>query len=243
MLTETLASIFAWYNLPFTLMLLFCGVLTALQLVGLGGDGDADADVDADFDLDADVDLDADFDADMDVDADADIDADADADIDGGDAPDLLSVLAFLGVGKAPLLVVLIILLGSIGILGWTVNSVVTAVFPAYPAWAFLITLPVALVGGGLVSSRLSRLIGRALPSISSTATAAAGLIGRRGAVISPHVDGAYGLVRVRDQGGTLINVFAVTAENDPIGRQTEVVLVEYDAQNKRYTVVPIRQQ
>jgi len=244
MFTETLASIFAWYNLPFTLMLLLCGVLTALQLVGLGGDGDADADFDADFDLDADVDLDANFDAGMDVDANADLDADADvdADLDGGDAPDLLSVLAFLGVGKAPLLVVLIILLGSIGILGWTMNSVMTAVFPTYPAWAFLITLPVALVGGGLVSSRLSRLIGRALPSISSTATAATGLIGRRGAVISPRVDGAYGLVRVRDQGGTLINVFAITAENDPIGRQTEVVLVDYDAQNKRYTVVPIRQ-
>jgi hypothetical protein len=44
MLTEALASIFSWYNLPFTLMLRFCGVLTALQLIGLGGDGVADAD-------------------------------------------------------------------------------------------------------------------------------------------------------------------------------------------------------
>ena len=236
MLTETLASIFVWYNLPFTLMLLFCGVLTALQLIGLGGDGDADADLDADFD--ADVDLDADLDADVDLDADADLDGDVDADADG--LPDLLSVLAFVGVGKAPLLVVLIILLGSIGILGWTVNSVITAVLGSYPAWAFIVTLLVALIGGSLISSRLARLIGRALPSINSTATAAPGLVGRRGTVIRPRVDGVYGLVRVRDQGGTQINVFAITAEAEPIGSQTEVALVEYDPLKKRYTVVPI---
>ncbi len=238
MLTETLASIFVWYNLPFTLMLLFCGVLTALQLIGLGGDGDADADLDADFD--ADVDLDADLDADVDLDADADLDGDIDADADADGLPDLLSVLAFVGVGKAPLLVVLIILLGSIGILGWTVNSVITAVFPTYPAWAFIVALLIALVGGSLISSRLARLIGRALPSINSTATAATGLVGRRGTVISPRVDGVYGLVRVRDQGGTQINVFAITAEAEPIGSQTEVALVEYDPLKKRYTVVPI---
>ncbi|MBK8988361.1 MAG: DUF1449 family protein [Chloroflexi bacterium] len=234
MLTETLAAIFAWYNLPFTIMLLFCGVLTALQLIGLGGDGDADADLDADFD--ADVDLDADLDADIDLDADADVDVDADA----GGLSEMLSILAFVGVGKAPLLVVLLILLGSIGILGWTVNSLILAVFSSYPAWAFIVSLLVALIGGSLVSSRLARLIGRALPSISSTATAATGLVGRRGTVISSRVDGAYGLVRVRDQGGTLINVFAITAEDEPIGSQAEVALVEYDTQKKRYMVVPI---
>ena len=232
MLTEVLSSIFVWYNLPFTLMLLFCGVLMALQLIGLGGDGDADADLDADFD--ADVDLDADLDADIDLDADADVDADADG------LSEMLSVLAFVGVGKAPLLVVLLILLGSIGILGWTVNSLVLAVFRSYPAWAFIVSLLVALIGGSLASSRLARLIGRALPSISSTATAATGLVGRRGTVISSRVDGAYGLVRVRDQGGTLINVFAITAEDEPIGSQTEVALVEYDMHKKRYMVVPI---
>ncbi|MGB5057256.1 MAG: hypothetical protein WBO48_01130, partial [Candidatus Promineifilaceae bacterium] len=141
------------------------------------------------------------------------------------------------------LLVVLLILFGSVGLLGWTMNSLVTAVFGSYPAWAFIFTLVVSLVVGGLISSRLSRLIGRALPSISSTATSASGLIGRRGAVISPRVDGAYGLVRVRDQGGTLINVFAITTEEQPIGSQMEVVLVDYDPQQKRYTVVPIGRQ
>jgi membrane protein implicated in regulation of membrane protease activity len=226
MLAETLPTLFTWYNLPFTLMLMVCGLLAVLQLIGLGDDGDAD--VDADVDLDADLD----FDADLDADADADIDADGDL--------DFLSVLAFVGVGKAPLMVVLVILLGSMAIIGWTLNSLLEALVGSYPAWGLLLVLPVSFVFGGLISSRVARLIGRALPSINTTATAAAGLVGRRGAVISPRIDGQYGLVRVRDQGGTLINVFAITAEDEPIAAQSEVVLVDYDAAKKRYTAVPI---
>jgi membrane protein implicated in regulation of membrane protease activity len=234
MLTETWAPIFAWYNLPFTIMLMLCGLFAVLQLIGLGDDSDSELDADFDADLDADLDFDADADFDADIDADADLDVDADG------LPDLLSVLAFLGVGKAPLMVVLVVLLGSMAVIGWTLNTVLEAVLGSYPAWGLLLVLPIAFIVGGLISSRVSRYIGRALPSINSTATGASGLIGRRGAVISPRIDGKYGLVRVRDQGGTLINVFAITTEEEPITGNTEVVLVDYDIEKKRYTAVPI---
>lgn len=224
MLTETWAPLFAWYNLPFTIMLMLCALFAILQLIGLGDDSDSD--------------LDADFDADLD--ADADLDTDADLDVDADELPDLLSVLAFLGVGKAPLMVVLVVLLGSMAVIGWTLNTVLEAVLGSYPAWGLLLVLPITFIVGGLISSRVSRYIGRALPSVNSTATGAAGLIGRRGAVISPRIDGKYGLVRVRDQGGTLINVFAITTEEEPITGKTEVVLVDYDIEKKRYTAVPI---
>ena len=214
MLTETWAPIFAWYNLPFTIMLMLCGLFAMLQLIGLGDDSDSDLDADFDADLDADLDFDADADFDADLDADADLDVDADG------LPDLLSVLAFLGVGKAPLMVVLVVLLGSMAIIGWTLNTVLEAVLGSYPAWGLLLVLPIAFMVGGFISSRVSRYIGRALPSINSTATSASGLIGRRGAVISPRIDGKYGLVRVRDQGGTLINVFAISTEEEPITEQ-----------------------
>ena len=234
MLAEALPTMFTWYNLPFTIMLVLCGLLAVFQLVGLGGDGDSDLDADFDADLDADIDLDFDADADLD----ADIDADADLDVDGG--LDFLSVLAFVGVGKAPLMVVLVVLLGSMAIIGWTLNSLLEAALGSYPTWGLIIVLPLAFLIGGFISSRVARVIGRALPSISSTATSAAGLVGRRGAVISPRLDSRYGLVRVRDQGGTLINVFAITADDEPIDGKSEVVLVEYDAAKKRYTAVPI---
>ena len=34
------AFISAWYNLPFTFLLGLCVILAALQLIGLGGEGD-----------------------------------------------------------------------------------------------------------------------------------------------------------------------------------------------------------
>lgn len=234
MLTQTLTFIVAWYNLPFTIMLGLCVLASVLQLIGLDHDADVDADVDADFDFDADVDADVDIDADADLDADGDVDAD--------DIPGALALLAFLGVGKAPLLVVMVILLGSIGAIGWTLNSVVQSAFDNnYPAWGLTAVFPLALIAGSFISSRTARAIGRALPSVSTTATAAVGLIGRRGTVISPRVDEKYGLVRVRDDGGTLINVFAISHNAETISGHSEVALVDYDAEKKLYTVAPIQ--
>jgi hypothetical protein len=132
-------------------------------------------------------------------------------------------VLAFLGVGKAPLMVVLVVLLGSMAVIGWTLNTLLEALLGSYPAWGLLLVLPVSFVLGGLISSRVARIIGRLLPSINTTATTAAGLVGRRGAVISPRLDSKYGLVRVRDQGGTLINVFAITPDDEPIDGKSDV--------------------
>ncbi len=256
MLDSAWSFILAWYNLPFSFLLGLCVVLAVSQAIGLGGDheGDANADTDADADTDVDHDVDVDHDADLDHDAalDHDLDHDVDHDLDHtadhdvdhhldheahADSVGALSVLAFIGLGKAPLLVVLLILFGAIGILGWIMNYAVQRVFGAYPGIAFAAVLPLALIAGSLVSSRTARLIGRALPPISTTATRAQALVGKRGAVISPFVDEKYGQVHVRDSGGTLISVFAVTEAEAPIGRGSDVVLVSYNPEKKLYTV------
>jgi membrane protein implicated in regulation of membrane protease activity len=239
MLNNVWSFISAWYNLPFTALLALCIVLAGLQLIGLGGEADHDADADAGADLDHDVDLDhdADLDHSVDHDIDHDVDHDADHDADGGGA---LAVLAYIGMGKAPLAVVLLILFSSVGILGWVLNSVVSGLLGAYPGIAFAGVLPVSLIGGGMLSSRVSRLIGRALPPVSTTAMRAQALVGRRGTVISPYVDAKYGLVHLRDQGGTLISVFAINPSDLVIKRGNEVVLVSYDAVKRHYTVAPL---
>src|SRR5512133_3083837 len=122
----------AWYNLPFTLMLVLGVVFAGLQLVGLSQDGDTDADVDADadVDVDGDIDVDADLDADMDLaihhDIDHDIDHDLDHDVDHDMSHDSISGfswLAFIGIGKAPLMVVVLIILMTTGLLGWFLNG------------------------------------------------------------------------------------------------------------------------
>lgn len=242
----------AWYNLPFTLMLVLGLVLAGLQLVGLSHDGDTDADADADLDADIDADLDADADADVDVDTDIaihhdldhsvdhDIDHDMDHDVDHDMSRDSfsgVSWLAFIGIGKAPLMVVILIVLMTTGLLGWFLNGLAVGILGFFPGLLLLATLLASLVAGSLVTSRVTRFIGRALPPVSTTATRAQALVGRPGTVISPFVDDRYGMVHLRDDGGTLISLFAITEDEQAIARGESVILLSYDATQRRYLV------
>ena len=215
-----LIGLTATYNLPFTILLVLCMLLCllfgVLQLVGLGGE--------AEHGVDADADLHPDHDADHDSDAES-------------NDMSSFSVLAFLGVGKAPIAVVLILLLGAIGIVGLMLNSVVASITQPYPALALVGIMPISLIVGGFISSRISRLIGRALPPISTTSTRAQALVGKGGVVISLFVDGKYGMVRLRDRGATQINVFATSIEPQPLARGHHVTLESYDESKKQFRV------
>ncbi len=240
----------AWYNLPFTIMLVVGVVFAGLQLLGLSQEQDADADVDADADLDVDADADVDVDADVDTDLELqhdfehDLDHDLDHDIDhdlehdvSHDSISGFSWLAFIGIGKAPLMVVILIVLMTTGLLGWFLNGLAVGVLGFFPALLLLVTLMVSIVVGSLITSRVTRFIGRTLPPVSTTATRAQALVGRPGTVISPFVDPRYGMVHLRDDGGTLISVFAVTEDEQPIARGEPVILLSYDAAQRRYLV------
>ena len=240
----------AWSNLPFTLMLGLGVVLAGLQLLGLSHDGDTDADADVDTDVDGDVDTDVDADMDIAIhhdldsdighDIDHDIDHDLDHDVEHDISRDSLSGfswLAFIGIGKAPLMVVILIVLMTTGLLGWLVNGLAVGILGFFPGLLLLATFLVSLLAGSLVTSRVTRFIGRALPPVSTTATRAQGLVGRPGTVISPFVDGRYGMVHLRDDGGTLISLFAITEDEQPIVRGESVILLSYDATQRRYLV------
>src|ERR1051326_3208316 len=105
----------AWYNLPFTRMLLLGVALAGLQLLGLSHDGDTDADgdLDADTDLAIHHDLNHDIDHDFDHDIDHNLDHDAEHDVEH-DTLSGFSWLAFIGIGKAPLMVIILIVLMTI---------------------------------------------------------------------------------------------------------------------------------
>jgi len=238
----------AWYNLPFTIMLVLGVVFASLQLLGLSQDQDtdADADVDVDGDVDADVDADMDvavhhdFDHDIDHDIDHEIDHDLDHDVDHDISHDSISGfswLAFIGIGKAPLMVVVLIVLMTTGLLGWFLNGLAVGVLGFFPGLLLLLTLMVSLVVGSLITSRVTRFIGRTLPPISTTATRAQALVGRPGTVISPFIDSRYGMVHLRDDGGTLISIFVTTEDEQPITRGESVILLSYDAAQRRYLV------
>jgi membrane protein implicated in regulation of membrane protease activity len=228
----------AWYNLPYTVLMGLGLIIAALQLFGLSHDGDADVDADADLDVDADVDadMDADLEHDLDLDHDAELEAVTGHDASGGSASGL-SWLAFIGFGKAPLMVVLLILFFSIGLLGWFANGVILGIFGIFPSLLILVSGLLSMAIGIFITSRLTLLIGRALPPISSTATKAQAMVGMNGIVTSPFVDEKYGMVRLRDQGGTQISLFAITEDEEPIPRGETVILVAYDTSQKRFIV------
>jgi hypothetical protein len=277
-LAELWAFASAWYNLPFSLALLAFLGLSAVQFIGLEQDHDTGADVSADADVHVDLDHDVSVDHDLDVDHDLaldhdvsvdhdlavehdadlghdldhDVDHDLDHDVghDAGGVPAWAGALRFLGVGQAPLTMVLLVLLGGFGILGWVMNALILSVSPSYlkiswlPAWLawlpFVLVLGADLALGAWFTSRVAVFIGRAVPAFSSTATSVKRLVSRRGHVVSPQVDEKYGQVKVRDPGGTLITVFAVVDPGKPpIPRDTEVILVEYDEAKKVFIVVP----
>jgi len=234
----------AWYNLPFTLMLGLGIALAGLQLIGLSHDSDTDIDTDADVDADVDADIDSDIDADLaihhDLDHDVDHDIDHDVDHDSDMNQDSLSGfswLAFIGIGKAPLMVVLLIVLMSTGLLGWFLNGLAVGMLGVFPGLLLLGTFLLSLVIGSMITSRVTRFIGRALPPISTTAIRAQALVGRPGIVISPFVDDRYGMVHLRDDGGTLISLFAITEDEQPIARGTSVILLSYNAAQRLYLV------
>ena len=215
-------------------------------------DLDMDHDLAIDHDVAVDHDLAVEHDADLGHDMDHDVDHDVEHDVshDTGSLPAWAGALQFLGVGQAPLTMVLLVLMGGFGILGWVMNALILSVSPSYlkfswlPAWLawlpFVLVLGIDLAMGAWFTSRVAVFIGRAVPAFSSTATSVKRLVSRRGHVVSPQVDEKYGQVKLRDTGGTLITVFAVVDPGKPaILRDTEVILVEYDAAKKVFIVVP----
>src|SRR5687768_8649258 len=139
----TIQWLLGWWNLmfllPLGLALLYVGVyaVSGLTFGHADADADAGADVDADTDLHADADVHADVHAD--ADADGDVEADADAEMDGdahadvhhgghahsgvGKTPlfDLLSML--IGLGRAPLSILLMVLFLTWGFIGFISNA------------------------------------------------------------------------------------------------------------------------
>ncbi len=232
----------AWYNLPFLAGLICSLALSLLQMIGGFGDHDADADVDADVDIDVDADIDADVDADIDADIDADVDADADsagADAVGGSF--FNDALAGLGVGRVPLLLVLMAFLSCFGAVGLLVNTLLTNVLGSYPAPAFFPILLIVTLSGLLMTGRISRLLAHMAPA-SSTAIGFEQLVGRVGIVVSPSVSPTYGRVQVKDSFGTLHTVYAIIEDGAPLPERSEVALLAYDAPRRCFVVGPLDQ-
>lgn len=221
-----------WWNLifvlPFGLALLYLGLYTVSGITF--GDGDLDADHDLDADADADQDLDADHDADLDGDHDASVDHDAD----GDHGSISLTALSWLGVGKVPVSIILMVLLLTWGVVGFIAN----AAMQSRGAAAALVSVPVAAIISILATHFVATLIGRYLPLYETTARRKHALLGAVGEAIFP-IDQKFGMVSVRDETGDLYQIACrVESEGETIPKGAKVQLVAYNAKQEIFFVI-----
>ena len=230
--------LFAIENLPYWIFLGTGALLFGLVIVAGGGDDDVDADVDADFDADFDVDVDADLDIDIDAGLDADVGFDgvtpgadfdavssvnvdsepvgigADADSDTGNGIAVSDILGWLGVGKAPIILLLALDLCLWGVLGWMTNVIVGGLLGRMLSNLLglpilLGTMAIALTLGG----QIARPIGKVFASFGESASADR-LVGCVGTVSSARLHkvsaGKIAQVDVVDPAKNLVTINAV---------------------------------
>lgn len=253
------------FIVPFALAVLYLGLytLSGWTFGDADADGDMDADVDAHIDVDADADVDADVDAHVDVDTDvvADVDADADTDVStdtdtdadtdagadhdaeaqgagGSSTPSLaLQALSWVGIGKVPASIVLMVLALSWGFIGFVTNQ---AMNRDGSARVILYSLPLAALGSLLISSGLSRVFARVLPKSETYARRRHELLGSVGEALY-NIDRKFGMASIRDERGNLFQIGCRSEKaNEAIPKGSHVKLIGYNAKEQLFYVVPV---
>jgi membrane protein implicated in regulation of membrane protease activity len=182
------------------------------------------------------VEVDAALDADVETDVEGDMDADANAEGDGSGSAEAHGggFWAALGVGRAPLGLLLaldLLLFGGLGVVGaeslalWWPRSL------AATLW-----LPIALVGGVYLGARGARFLARRLPTEETYAVSRDALIGQI-ARAELDIDARFGRAKVTDDGGAL-HFVRCRSTGSHIAAGTELVLTDRDPETGVYTAV-----
>jgi len=155
---------------------------------------------------------------------------------DSGDASDSAGLLARLGLGGVPIMIVLTVL----SFFGWLATYFVHLLLLQHlPAPLRLIggiaTLVGALVPGVFITSMLLRPVRKLIVKLRPPVPPS--LLGRIGTVISPEVDGKNGRAEFADGGAGLILQVRV-APPATFLRGDRVVLLEHDAAANTYLVI-----
>jgi membrane protein implicated in regulation of membrane protease activity len=235
--------LFTWWNAVYTLPLAAVLLVLAItSIIGLIGGALGEVFQSDHHDVDHDVDVDHDLDLDHDVDVDHDLDVDADADVHahhagcghghgGADHGFLLDFLVALGVGRAPLMLVLQMLVLLWGVVGLGLHQTFGAAGPGALLWSLPATLAISLLG----TRAFALLFGRFFKQKESYALQRNEMAGRTGRVVFA-VTAEEGTVHVRDQHGTLHRLRARCPEGRLESGQ-EIIVLGYDPDRKVYEV------
>ena len=234
----TLQLMLAWWNLlyivPFGLAVFYLILYSASGITF----GDADADHDfASAEAHGDLGHDADG-GDHDIsDPHHDVGHDSDSDHDAPSTP-WRAALTWLGVGRVPLSVLLMVLLLVWGTGGFLTNQLAGPAF-AIDWQVVLLSIPVALIVSVCVTGLVVRAIERWLPLDETSARRRHDLLGLTGTAMLP-ISAKFGMISVRDDRGELHQVpCRVTGEHANIPKAGQAVLVAFNAKERLFHVIP----
>lgn len=220
-------DILSWHNLIFYVSIAF-GLVVGLGSAFGGHGGDADGDADADAEADAD--------GDADHDADAGHDAAHSLEVAGQVAPRRASlgrlVLRMLGVGKAPIAVMLMTFFLVYGFAGIILNQLLARVMPQGFAW---LSLGLAFVIASVLTRFIAGAIHRVMPTFETYSVSSRDLVGRMGTLILP-ADARNGTAQVHDHEGN-IHQIACRTDGPAIPKGTSVLIVQYVSEGDTYLV------
>jgi hypothetical protein len=224
-----------WWNLifivPFGLALLYLGVYAMSGFTF--GEADADVDLDADVDVDVDADIVADADPGLHA-GDAEVHGGPDVHVQVGHVPLHIIAITWLGIGRVPLSLALMILMMSWGIFGF-LTSYYLEQNGTDRELAPVISIVFAAVGSLMTTALVSRSMARWVPMFESYAGRRHELLGRIGEAIF-QIDGSSGSASVRDEYGNLFHVpCRVRGGQEPLAKGTRVRLVAYNGKEKTF--------
>lgn len=139
-------------------------------------------------------------------------------------------LLSFMGIGKIPLSLALMILLLCWGAIGFALNALLVPYVGTILIG--LITLPVTLIISIALTGACAALIGKVIPLADSKAQRREELVGKTGDAIYD-IDETFGMAAVRNNTGDLFQVPCQTSNGTRIPKGSRVVLFEYDRQKK----------
>lgn len=220
-------DIWSWHNLIYYISIAF-GLVVGLGSAfgGHGGDTDGDADGDVGHDVDGDADHDAD----------AGHDASHSIEVAGQVMPRRASVgrlvLRLLGVGKAPIAVLLMTFFLVYGLIGIILNQLLAKTMSNGLG---LISMSLTFVIALVLTRFIAGAIHRVMPTFETYSVTSKDLVGRMGTLILP-ADAKKGTAQVHDHEGN-IHQIACRTDGPAIPKGTSILIVQYVAEGDTYLV------
>lgn len=200
-----------WYNVIF-LVSFITGILLSIVYGVLGHGGDVSSDIDHDMDHETGHDL----------------------DYDGGGI--FAGILSFLGVGRCPISIIIIVMMITWGFIGLAFNALFVGMKVIPHQIYFLFSLGIASVLSVIATRYLSIGIAKIMPKMETSAVIISSLVGRYGTA-KVSIDEKSGSARVSDENGTSHIIYCKTKGDETIGVNEEIFVLQYLAENNSFIV------